>query len=311
MKRLVLALAVLFAGCLLPTSRAPAPLVTPPTWVYGDGYSGTASLNQVINYGNAANWNASDNSDGNDWNAWNYQGIYLVCVQTTRPSNGSWHDVSCNSYGQGGACMSGCGASSNITFNEYGTWQIRVQAMDWRPWYSWTNTSTVTVPAPQYSMTVNVTGTGCSYAGGNGNFNSGQYSYPSVSVTGGYQVLGWSMTPFGVINCSNTAYNCDGSAGAGYPGHTTVSVWMDSNKTVTANCGSSCTPVAVPTTGFTVAGTDLKNRFSARCSQTSPAAATGFTVNGTDINQYFEPGSGGAGTGFTVNGTDLNSIFKP
>lgn len=94
-----------------------------------------------------------------------------------------------------------------------------------------------------YTMTVSMNPACGSVTGGNGTFNYATHSYPSVSLSAGSTLDSWSLAPFGVINCSNTVYDCyAGAAAGGYAGQTTVSVWMDSNKTITANCtpGSYC-----------------------------------------------------------------------
>jgi len=74
--------------------------------------------------------------------------------------------------------------------------------------------------------------------------------------------------------------------------------------------GASWYYLTVPNpTGFYNNGSDIRNYYTARHSDTGPRADTGFRNAGTDISQYFQPGGNGNDTGFRSGGSSLGSLF--
>ncbi|MDD2764142.1 MAG: fibronectin type III domain-containing protein [Opitutaceae bacterium] len=132
-------LGLLWLGAAL---SARATLVTPPTFT-SISLPATATFGQTITISATAVANVSDNSDGNNWNTSDHLRILRINIDYL-PPGGSWTDlvdwlpqwVSPNSV------------STNLTLNTAGTWYVRFQAMDGRPWYSDVLTYQVVVSPP-------------------------------------------------------------------------------------------------------------------------------------------------------------------
>ena len=62
-------------------------------------------------------------------------------------------------------------------------------------------------------------------------------------------------------------------------------------------------------TGFYNNGTDIRNYYTARHSDTGARADTGFRRGSTDISQYFQPGANGTNSGFRSGSSSLGSLF--
>lgn len=62
-------------------------------------------------------------------------------------------------------------------------------------------------------------------------------------------------------------------------------------------------------TGFYRNGTDIRNSYEARHSDTGKRADIGFIRGSTDVSEYFQPGAGGYDSGFRSGGDSLGSLF--
>ena len=68
--------------------------------------------------------------------------------------------------------------------------------------------------------------------------------------------------------------------------------------------------VAVPNpTGLRRDGTDIRNYYEHRHSDTGKRADVGIRYGGTDISNYFQPGANGYDSGFRSGGNSLGSLF--
>lgn len=109
---------------------ARATLVTPPTidWV---SIPATASVGSTVNVGVGGHANPSDNSDGNDWNTAARLAIWAVYIDVEDP-NGNWTRI----YDFLPVHQTPVSISASFTITMPGTYNVQVQLMDGRPWYS-------------------------------------------------------------------------------------------------------------------------------------------------------------------------------
>ena len=130
------------ALALSSATGARAGLVTPPTFT-AISVPATATLNQTVNISASAVANYSDNSDGNNWNTPDHIRILVINIEYLKPG-GSWTNIAnwCPTW------TSPNSNSANLTLDTPGTWYVRFQAMDGRPWFEGWPTYAIAVSPP-------------------------------------------------------------------------------------------------------------------------------------------------------------------
>ena len=101
-----------------------------------------------------------------------------------------------------------------------------------------------------------------------------------------------------------------GIYGYAYTGDAPRSQQVVTSGTTYLTVNSTWYYLSVPDpTGFYRNGTDIRNYYTARHSDTGARGNTGFIYGSTDIAQYFQPGANGNDTGFRSGGDSLGSLF--
>lgn len=112
----------------------------------------------------------------------------------------------------------------------------------------------------------------------------------------------------GSLTVNNPGYY--GIYGYGYTGDAPRSQQVHTSGTTYLTVNSTWTYVAVPNpTGLRRDGTDIRNYYEHRHSDTGKRADVGIRYGGTDISNYFQPGANGYDSGFRSGGSSLGSLF--
>jgi len=112
----------------------------------------------------------------------------------------------------------------------------------------------------------------------------------------------------GDLTVANPGYY--GIYGYGYTGDAPRSQQVRTSGTTYLTVNSAWYYLSVPDpTGFYRNGTDIRNYYTARHSDTGARGNTGFIYGSTDVAQYFQPGANGNDTGFRSGGDSLGSLF--
>lgn len=86
--------------------------------------------------------------------------------------------------------------------------------------------------------------------------------------------------------------------------------WYGDSPTYSFYAAQPWSYVSVPNpTGLRRDGTDIRNYYEHRHSNTGKRADVGIRYGGTDISNYFQPGANGYDSGFRSGGSSLGSLF--
>lgn len=212
------------------TLGARAQLVAPPTidWV---SIPTTATFGQSVSVGVGAHANPSDNSDGNDWNSGDRLKILRVIV-SVKPPGGSWATI--NDWID--PWRNPAEIWTSFTVNAAGTYSVRIQLMDGRPWYSDTLTYDIGVPSPIPAVTSQLSVSynqrqGIAYQITATNSPSGFSASnlpPGVSINTTNGVISGAITSGGTWTSTISATNASGTGSATLTWNVTgASLWVN------------------------------------------------------------------------------------